>query len=349
MAKELGFAIVGCGTIAPFHARAINEIKGTVLRIVCDNIDKNAKKVGDEFGVKWTTDLEDVLSNKDVDVVNICTPSGLHGEIAIASAKRGKHLVVEKPLEITLSKCDGIIRAARENKVKLAVIFPSRFKDGAKRLREAIRKGRFGRIALADAYVKWYRTQEYYDSGAWRGTWLLDGGGALMNQSIHTIDLLQWFMGDIESVIAYVKAITHKIEAEDTACAILKFRNGSLGVIEGSTSCYPGFDARIAVHGENGTVILDDGKLKEWNFKEPEPSDREIKEKGDIVSSGASDPVASLGHEFHRRQIAETVDAILNNREPLVNGEEGRKAVEIILAIYESSRKKGEVKLPLRK
>lgn len=345
MSKELGFAIIGCGVIAPFHARAIQEIEGAKLIIVSDAIEKSAEKTGKEFGVKWTSNLDEVLSNSDVNVVNICTPSGLHRDIAVKAAKAGKHLIVEKPLEITLPKCDEIIKAARENKVKLAVIFPSRFKDGAQKLKKALEKSRFGQIALADAYVKWYRSQEYYASGAWRGTWKIDGGGALMNQSIHTIDLLQWFMGDIESITAITKTIVHKIEVEDTACAILQFKNGALGVIEGSTACFPGTDTRIAIHGEKGSVILDEGEISEWIFKEPEPSDKDIKLKEDAASSGAKDPTKKMTHEAHRRQIADMVEVIAHDREPLVNGEEGRKAVEIILAIYKSGKENKEVKL----
>jgi len=345
MSKELGFAIIGCGAIASFHARAIQEIKDAKLVIVCDSIEKSAEKTGKEFGVKGTTKLDKVLSNSEVDIVNICTPSGLHQDIAVASAKAGKHLIVEKPLEITLSKCDEIIKVAKENKVKLAVIFPSRFKDGTQQLKKAIEKRRFGQIALADAYVKWYRSQEYYNSGAWRGTWKLDGGGALMNQSIHTIDLLQWFMGDVDSITAITRTIVHKIEVEDTACAILKFKNGALGVIEGSTACFPGTDTRIAIQGEKGSVILDAEEISEWTFKDSEPSDKDIKQKERNVSSGAQDPTKKMTHEAHRRQINDMVEAIVHDREPLVNGEEGRKAVEIILAIYESSKKKIEVKL----
>jgi predicted dehydrogenase len=315
--------------------------------MVNDVTRESAKKLGEAFKVKWTDSLEEVLANPEVEVINICTPSGLHRDGAIAGARAGKHLVIEKPLEITLVKCDEIIRVAQEEKVKVGVIFPSRFKEGSQRLKKAAEEKRFGRIALADAYVKWYRTQEYYDSGAWRGTWPMDGGGALMNQSIHTIDLLQWFMGEVEGVTAYTKAISHKIETEDTACAIVRFRNGALGVIEGTTSSYPGTDARIAIHGENGTVILDDGKIKEWIFKEATPSDKELKNTDEVSSSGAVDPTKNLGYEFHRRQINDMVEAIRHNREPLVNGEEGRKSVEIILAIYESSRTGREVKLPL--
>jgi len=345
MKKELGFAIIGCGNIAPFHARAIQESKSARLVVVGDTIIKNAEKLGKEFKVKWTDNLNVILSDPEVEVVNIATPSGLHRDLAVAAAKAGKHIIVEKPLEITLAKCDDIIRAARENMVKLAVIFPSRFKNGSQELKKAIRNNRFGRIALADANIKWYRSDEYYKSGAWRGTWALDGGGALMNQSIHTVDLLQWLMGEVESIKAYTGTITHTIEVEDTACAVVKFRNGALGVIEGSTSCYPGRDDEIAIHGEKGTAILVAGKIKEWTFKEPEASDEVLPTTTDVASSGASDPIASLSHEYHRRQIEDMVEAIQKDREPLVNGEEGRKAVEIILAIYKSSRENCEVKL----
>ncbi|MEZ6116941.1 MAG: Gfo/Idh/MocA family oxidoreductase [Pirellulaceae bacterium] len=244
----IGFGIVGCGMIAKFHAKAIRDISGAKL-VGCQSRSlSKAQSFVEEFGATAYESLDDMLANKDIHIVTVCTPSGAHLEPAIAAAEAGKHVIIEKPLEITLKRCDQIIAACEKNNVLLATIFPSRFHKSAQLMKKAVDAGRFGRLTMGDAYVKWYRTQEYYDSGAWRGTWKLDGGGALMNQAIHSVDLLAWLMGPAESITAHTTTLAHeRIAVEDVAVATIRFENGALGVIEASTASYPGYLKRIRV------------------------------------------------------------------------------------------------------
>ena len=340
--KSIGFAIVGCGNIAPFHAEGICNTSGAELIAVCDKDEAKAKELAEKFSANVYFDYAEMLTRDDIDVVNICLPSGLHAPLSIQAANAGKHVMVEKPLDITVEKCDSIIEACNKNRVKLATIFPSRFKASSMAIYKAIKSGRFGKLTLGDTNVKWYRSAEYYASGNWRGTWKFDGGGALMNQSIHYIDLIQYFMGPIESVTAHCSTIVKDIEVEDTAVAIVKFKNGALGTIEGTTTAYPGLEAIVAVHGENGSAIIDGESLVTWKFKDELPEDEQIrKELNKTISSGAADPVSSLDSAGHQLQINDMVAAINENREPMVNGENGKKSVEIIRAIYKSSENGG--------
>jgi predicted dehydrogenase len=349
MAKY-GFGIVGAGMIAHFQGRAVRDLKNAKLIGFCDQIEAAAKRAGEEFGVHWTTNYPEFLARDDIDIISICTPSGTHRDCAVPAAKAGKHVIVEKPLEITLGKCDAIINACRAAGVKLCGIFPSRFSDSSQTVKKALEKGRFGRLTLGDAYVKWWRSQEYYDKGGWKGTRAMDGGGALMNQSIHAVDLLQWFMGPVESVTAATGTLVHeRIEVEDTAVATLKFRNGALGVIEGATSVFPGFMKKIEISGDQGSVVLEEEDIKVWQFAKERPEDQKIREElgsKTMTGGGAADPKA-IGHEGHRRQFADFLKALDKGTEPLVNGEEARKAVEIILGIYKAAETGRPVKLPL--
>src|SRR3989304_3401019 len=246
----LGFGIIGCGMISSFHARAINDVRGAKLIGGLDSVPGAAEKLAANFGCKAYTRLKDMLSDPEIDVVTIATPSGAHMEPAVAAARAGKHVIVEKTPEITLRRCDKIIRECQKAGVVLSTIFPSRFHDASRQLKRAIDQGRFGQLTLGDAVVKWYRTQAYYDSGAWRGTWQLDGGGALMNQSIHSVDLLAWLMGPVVEVTAQMALIAHeRIDVEDVAVATVYFLNGALGIIEASTAVYPGYLKRIEING----------------------------------------------------------------------------------------------------
>jgi len=264
---SLGFAIVGTGMISRFHARAIEDVRGAKLVACCDMATERANQFAEEVGCTPYDDMAKMLADPAVDVVTIATPSGAHMEPAVQAAQAGKHVIVEKPLEITLKRCDKIINECEKAGVKLGTIFPSRFHDSSIQMRKAIDQGRFGRLTLGDAYVKWFRTQEYYDSGAWRGTWKLDGGGALMNQAVHTVDLLSWLMGPVEEIQAQTATLAHKrIEVEDVATATLKFKSGALGVIEATTAAYPGYLKRIELHGSEGTAVLEEEDLKTWDF-----------------------------------------------------------------------------------
>ena len=236
-----GFGIVGCGMISEFHARAIADARGARLVACLDRAPEAATRFAKKHAINSYSDLKGFLADPALDIVTICTPSGLHMEPAVAAANAGKHVIVEKPLEITLKRCDKIITACAKNNVVLSTIFPSRFHASSLALKQAIDKGRFGQLTLGDAYVKWFRTQEYYDSGQWRGTWALDGGGALMNQAIHSVDLLTWLMGPVVEVSAATATLAHdRIEVEDVATASLRFENGALGVIEATTAAFPG-------------------------------------------------------------------------------------------------------------
>jgi predicted dehydrogenase len=258
---------------------------------------------------------------------------------------------VEKPLEVTLKRCDRIIAACDKHGVKLATIFPSRFHDSSVKMKQAVDGGRFGRFTLCDAYVKWFRSQEYYDSGAWRGTWALDGGGALMNQAIHTVDLLNWLVGPVAEVQAHTAMLAHKrIEVEDVATASLRFKSGALGVIEASTAVYPGYLKRIELHGADGSAVLEEEDLKTWDFAKKARGDAAIfktMQASHSSGGGAADP-AAIGHQAHAKQFRNFFQAIQNDGTPAIGGREGRHAVEIILAIYQSAATGRAVKLPLK-
>jgi len=348
--KTYGFGIIGCGMISEYHARAIAELENGELRAVSSRSETNAKKLTDAYGVPWDADYRSLVERPEVDIVCVCTPSGAHLEPALAASQAGKHVVVEKPLEVTLERCDRLIAACEENGVQLCAIFPSRFQDVTQTLKRAVDAGRFGRLTVGDCYNKWWRDQAYYDSGGWRGTWELDGGGALMNQAIHAVDLLQWFMGPVDSICAFTDTLCHeRIEVEDTAVAALRFQSGALGVIEATTSIYPGELRRIEVHGDAGSAVIESEYVTEWTFRDERPEDADIRERyapKEGLSGGVADPRA-ITHEYHRRQLADFLDALDRGAEPLVHGREGRRAVEIILAIYESSRTGRTVKLPL--
>jgi len=338
--SDVGVAIIGCGNIAPIHAQSVVEIEDAKLVAVSDVVEANAKKLTERFPADIYTDYNEMLKRDDIQVVSLCVPSGLRADIAEACAKAGKHIIAEKPLEVTTERIDRVIKAVDDAGVKLGCIFQYRFADGPSNVRKALDSGRFGKLVLGDASFKWYRSQEYYDSGAWRGTRKLDGGGVLMNQGIHQIDLLLWFFGTVTAVTAQTALAGHTgIEVEDLACAMLTFENGAMGIIEGSTAIWPGHPARVEVHGTSGSAVLEDGELKSWQFAEEIPEDKEVLSsiKDSAIGTGASDPIAGLKHEGHRRQIEDFIASIREDREPSIDGREGRRAVAIIEAIYQSA------------
>lgn len=350
--KSIGFGIIGSGMIADIHARAIGKISGSSLVAVFNPSGSKARTFGEKFGCRGYDKIEEFLADPELDAVIVATPSGLHLDGALAAINAGKAVLVEKPIEITLERIDRIIKAAKEKDVILGGIFHSRYFEIPQLIKRTIESGRLGKIALADAYVKWFRSQEYYDSGKWRGTWALDGGGALMNQSIHAIDLLQWFMGPVTEISGHCTTLAHeRIEVEDTAVATLKFANGAFGVIEGTTCAWPGYMKKLEIYGSEGSIVMEEESLKVWDMKNPTAKDEEIVRKyigkGSAQNGGAGDP-STLGYEGHKLEITDFADAVRNHRKPMIDGEEARKAVEIILAIYQSSRDGGKtVRLPL--
>jgi predicted dehydrogenase len=336
--------------IAEFHARAIRAMRGGHLVAALSRDEAKARRFCEVHGGQPFSDMAGFLAAPGLDVVAICTPSGLHLDSALPAAAAGKHLVIEKPLEIAPARCDRIIAACRRSRVKLATIFPSRFTGAAQVLKRAVAAGRFGRLTMGSAYVKWWRSQEYYDSGAWRGTRNLDGGGSLMNQSIHAIDMLLWLMGAGTSVSALSGCLAHRrIEVEDTAAAVIRFRNGALGVIEGTTAAWPGQLKRLEICGTRGSAILEQDSLKQWSFADETRADRNIRARfacGE-TAGGQSDPKA-ISFVNHQRQFEDFARALSGGR-ALVDGAEGRRSVELICAIYRSARHKGRpVMLPLR-
>jgi predicted dehydrogenase len=338
----IGFAIVGCGMIARFHARALAEVPGAKLLALVGRHPANAQALIEAVGCRCEiySDLKPVLARRDVHVVIVTTPSGAHMEPAVAAAEAGKHVVVEKPLEITLERCDRIIEACDRRRVKLCTIFPSRFGDANQALKRAVDAGRFGRLTLCETTCKWWRPQSYYDEGGWKGTKALDGGGALMNQAIHNVDLLTWVMGPVTHIAGFTATLAHeRIEVEDTAVACLRFGNGALGVIQATTSVHPGLPKTIAVHGDRGTVVIEQDDVLRWDFMPETAEDKGIKDRfaQKTGASGGSSNPAAISHVGHARQLADFVHAIETGTEPLVDGREGRKPVEIILGVYRSA------------
>lgn len=345
--SEVGFGIIGCGNIAPIHAEAIRDAGAARLVAVSDVVEANAKKLADQFSAEVFTDYKAMLERPDIQAVSLCVPSGMRAEMVEVCAAAGKHILAEKPLEVTTERIDRAVAATDGAGVTLGCIFQSRFAEGPQHIRRALDAGRFGRLVLGDAYIKWFRSQEYYDSGAWRGTRKLDGGGVLMNQGIHQIDLLTWFFGPVKSAQAQTALVGHEgLEVEDLACAMLQFESGAMGVIEASTAIWPGHSARVEVHGTQGSAVLEDGELQCWKFQDEGEDDAAIEAamgKEADLGSGAGDPIAGLKSEGHRRQIDDFAQAIQENRKPLIDGREGRTAVAVIEAIYDSADNAGAV------
>lgn len=345
-----GFGIIGCGMIAGFHATAIAALPNAELRMVQSRSEDNARRVADEYGCEWTTDLDQMLARDDIDIVTVCTPSGAHMEAVLAAAKAGKHPIVEKPLDISLARCDAMIDACEKAGVQLGGVFQSRFHETSALIRKTLDSGRFGRLTLAEATVKWWRDQAYYDDGGWKGTQALDGGGALMNQSIHAIDLIRWLMGPVREVSAFTDTLAHeRIDVEDTAVACLRFESGALGIIQGATSVHPGFLKKLEISGDKGSVILQEEDVTFWQFHDENDDDARIRKEfaaRTTTGGGASDPSA-ISFEGHRRQFGAFLDALDAGEPTPLDGREARKAVEIILAIYQSAESRRIVSLPL--
>lgn len=345
MRKPLHFAIVGCGVIASCHARCLSELEDAKLIAVCDIIEEKAHKLAECYPAEVYRNYHELFERPHLDAVIVTTPSGLHAEVGIAAALAGKHVLVEKPMDVSLAQADALIAACNQAGVKLGVISQHRFDYAVMDLKRAIAAGKLGQLNFCGSYTQWYRAQSYYDSGDWRGTWALDGGGALMNQSIHYVDLLQYVMGPVVEVSARTAALAHeRIEVEDIAVATVKFASGALGVIEGMTLAYPGFCARLEVFGSDGGVIIENDRVREWKLRSGEKYAGSLEEQHLIVGTTSAD----IWHYAHRRQIADFMQAIWEDRPPLVDGHEGRKPLEIVLAVYESARSGKSVSLPLR-
>jgi predicted dehydrogenase len=356
--SKLRFGIVGCGSIGPTHAAALRQLAQDVeLLAVADVIEDRARDMARTYEVPrvYSSDRE-LIADRDIDCVIFCTPSGMHAHGAVAALQAGKHVVVEKPMDISLEACDRMIQAEDRSGRKLAVISQHRWDRATRIVKQAIDNGTLGKILLADMNVKWWRTQKYYDSGDWRGTWKLDGGGALMNQGIHTVDLLQWLAGDVKSVFAHMRTAGHeRIEVEDLLVATVSFRNGAIGTMTASTAVYDGLPVRIDIAGTEGTAIIEGDRLKLMKLKNGQNLQSEsaavhalsvarggtasVKSEAAtrLANTTAGDSGAVWG-DAHREQLRDFIDAIHNDRKPLIDGRAARKPVEIILAVYQSAR-----------
>lgn len=331
--KLLRVGIVGCGMIARFHAHALNTEENTVLAGACSRSDSSAEKFCTEQGIPKFASFGEMLACPDIDAVSLCTPSGDHCSQILQALDAGKHVIVEKPMCITLDECDQVIAKAAHTGLTVCVISQHRFSDGIQEIRRAIEAGELGKIHCVQLTMHYFRPQSYYDSAAWRGTWALDGGGVLMNQGIHGVDMLCYLLGRAQSVTGYISTSGRDIEVEDTAAAAVRFESGAIGTIDASTCCAPGFPQKIVITCEKGRIVTQDDNIVEWTL----PTPCQIPVGSVTGGSGAGDPKA-IFMENHTRQFRNFADAVLSGT-PLNNDAwEGRLPLEIILGIYQSSR-----------
>lgn len=336
MSKILNWAIIGCGIISESHLDAITSLKHTKLYAVCDVIAERAQEKLEKYHAqKLFTNYKELLSDPAVDVVSICTPSGMHAEMAIAAANAGKHIFCEKPMDVTAEKMTAMVDAVEKSGVKCGCVFQRRTYPEAVAVHKFIEEHDLGPIIFAEARLKYYRDQAYYDSGDWRATWELDGGGALMNQGVHGIDLLRWFVGDVKSVYAMCRTLARNIDVEDAAAAVVEFQNGAIGTIRGTTCVYPAQETQISLHFKKGTIIFGDAGVTQCEFLDPSI---QMPPVTPFAANVAEDPSA-IGAKSHLLLAEDLEDAILHDHIPLIPPREARKSVDLILAIYESSRK----------
>ena len=342
-AHTFRIGLVGCGRISKNHFDALRKVDGLALSAVCDIDAERAVRAGEEQGVPSYRSLDEMLRAGDVDVVTICTPSGLHSAHGIAAAQAGKHVVTEKPMSLSLRQADDLVRACDDAGVQLFVVKQNRLNPPIQLLKRAVDKGRFGRIFMANVTVRWQRPQEYYDAEPWRGTWEFDGG-AIMNQASHYVDLMQWLVGPVESVMGKTATQARRIEAEDSGIGILKFRSGALGVIEVNVLTYPrNFEGSITIIGERGTVKIGGtavNRVEHWTFAEYDDDDK-------LVESANTNPpnVYGFGHEGYYRNV---LAVLRGEAKPETDGRAGRKSLELILGIYESTKTGCEVAIPMQ-
>ena len=352
----LTFAIVGCGSIAPTHVKALAALPADArVTHCCDINSSQADAFAAQFGLKAAS-FEAILADPSIEAVSFCTPSGLHAELGARALAAGKHVVIEKPIEVTPAACEPLLAAQRASGRKLAIISQHRFDPASQKVRAALDRGDFGKLFLTEARIPWYRTQDYYDSGDWRGTWALDGGGCLMNQGVHTVDLMLWFTGPVKTVYAHMRTAGHeRIEVEDVVCATLTFANGAIGNLMASTALYPGSLAYLGVHGTHGSAVIEGDELQLFAFKGQETfrgnsfnghalqvatggTKSATAHSTAIPLETSAQPGAWVWGDAHRAQFADFIRAVRTDGTPLVDGLAGRAAVALINAVYESAR-----------
>ncbi|MBE6650028.1 MAG: Gfo/Idh/MocA family oxidoreductase [Ruminococcaceae bacterium] len=330
--KRFGFAIWGCGAISKIHAEAICSIDGARLVGAYDINGDALKKFCVDFGIEAFRDIDTLLESADIDAVCICLPSGLHHEAALRCIESGKNVVIEKPIALTSEEADDITKKAEKKGVFVTVISQLRFSEAARRVKDIVDSGKLGTITLGNAHMKYWRSDEYYETSKWRGTWKMDGGGALMNQGIHGVDLLQYFMGKVVSVLAVAKTLVHKIETEDTLTAVLEYENGAVGTIQATTSVYPGYNRRIEICGSKGSVVLCEDRIEICDVEGEEKPKTE-----DRLYSTAGSPM-NMDSNLHALQLKSFIEDVITKRTPLLDAREGKKSVDIICAIYKSAQ-----------
>ena len=342
----IGFAIIGTGMIAEFHANAIALVPGAKLLGAYGNIPEQRHAFCEKHGIHEYESLEAVIADPQIHAATIATPSGLHAAVAVPVLEAGKAVLCEKPIDVTIEAVDAILAAEKRGHGRLACVFQARFGSGAQKLKAAIDAGRFGRLTLCSAYIKWWRDQAYYGTSGWKGTWKIDGGGALMNQGVHAVDLLQWLVGLPQEVSAFHATLAHTMEAEDTLTALLRWEHGALGVIEAATSAWPGDDLQIEISGDKGSATIVNDKVTRWEFAEKQPGDEDVLKNLDAgkIGGGAADPKA-IPVEGHRRLIEDLVAAIREGRPPVIPGTDARRAIALIRACYESAATRSVVKV----
>ena len=351
MTKGLGFAVVGLG-MGKQHCRSIQEADGAYLVAVCDTDEERLNPISKQYECKAYTNFEDLLKDDAVKIINLATPSGMHSEMGSRVVDSGKHLIVEKPADITAGRIDLLQEAGRRNGVKIGCIFQARLDLLNIRIQEAIVKGKLGKLVGVHGHLPWWRAQTYYEGphGIWKGTWGMDGGGSLMNQGVHTVDLLQWLGGKVKSVMGMFGVFGHDIESEDQSVALLKFVNGALGTIYTTTCCYPGYDQLITIYGSKGSIMKDASELLAWKVQGDKEVEEEIEmldlfgKKKDKLEGVSADPMA-VSTSGHTQIIEDLVQAIKEDRDPIIGLESARHAVEIINAVFESGRTGKEVEV----
>ena len=327
--------LIGGGNITETHARASRSIQGAEIAAIFGSNTENVNRLCREHGGQPYLDFEKFVDHRPMDIVIIGSPSGLHAKQGIVAAQHGLHVLTEKPIDISMQRADALIQAAEQSHVKLGVIFQDRVKPGICRLKELVSKGSLGKPILADARVKWYRPPEYYGSSRWRGTLALDGGGALINQGVHTIDLLLWLLGEVVRVQARTATALHNIEGEDTAVAILEFASGAIGVLQATTAAYPGYARRVELTGSEGTLILDNDHIVATDLRSKPASERS--DISPSPSESTSSPVVS-DFRWHQAVLEDFIGAVKQNKTPVCDGHDGRRSLSVIEAIYRSAR-----------
>ena len=332
--NKIGVGIIGTGSIVNTYVKCISDITETELIALYTKSSNRATVAEELFGVPVFDDFQKFLASSEIQLICVCNESGNHGQAIELSAKAGKHVLCEKPLEVTPKKVDTAIGICEQQGVLLGCVLQNRCSEHYQLVKACVSDGKLGRLLMGNASINWYRDKAYYKKNAWRGTLQLDGGAAFMNQGIHTIDLLLDLMGSVKSVFGQMKTIVHNIEGEDVGIGLLNFENGAIGTISAGTALYPGYPERLEIYGEKGSVLMEGGKIRQWNVPGvPSPLSKEKSE----VKSGAADPTA-IGHRNHKTVIEDMVNAIRENRPPMVNGMEARKAVEVITSLYRSSQ-----------